>query len=104
MAQPDEMASAPTANIGIAGRDTRLVAVTDPRGLAAEKFRALVTRLENYRKEHDLRSLQVTSTVSKEGRNASDRNLAIKLRGIPAPVFSSLKGISIAQLSQHCLD
>jgi protein-tyrosine kinase len=78
MAQPDEMASAPTADVEITQR-TRLVAVTDPRGLAAEKFRALVTRLENYRKEHDLKSLQVTSTVSKEGKTLVTGNLAITL-------------------------
>jgi len=78
MAQPDDMANAPTVDVEISLK-TRLVAATDPRGLAAEKFRALVTRLENLRKERDLRSLQVTSAIGKEGKTLVSGNLAVTL-------------------------
>jgi protein-tyrosine kinase len=78
MAKQDELEVTPTAEVRISEK-TRLVAVTDPRGLAAEKFRALVTRLENYRKEHDLKSVQITSTVSKEGKTLVAGNLAVTL-------------------------
>ena len=78
MAQPDEMADAPTLDVELSLK-TRFVAATDPRGLAAEKFRALVTRLENLRKERDFKSLQVTSAVGKEGKTLVSANLAITL-------------------------
>src|SRR5262249_41752278 len=45
----------------------------------AEKFRALVTRLERQRKERDLRSLQVTSAISNEGKTLVAGNLAVTL-------------------------
>ena len=68
MTEPAEMEATSTAKIEITLK-TRLVALTDPRGLGAEKFRALVTRLENQRKDRDLKSLQVTSAVVNEGKS-----------------------------------
>ena len=56
-----------------------LVAVTDPRSLGAEKFRALVARLENQRKERELKSLQITSAVVNEGKTLVAGNLAVTL-------------------------
>ena len=56
-----------------------MVALSDPRGLGAEKFRALVTRLENQRKERDLKSLQITSAVVNEGKTLVSGNLAVTL-------------------------
>jgi capsular exopolysaccharide synthesis family protein len=53
--------------------------LTDPRGLGAEKFRALVTRLENLRKERDLKSLQITSAAVNEGKTLVAANLAVTL-------------------------
>jgi capsular exopolysaccharide synthesis family protein len=77
-AEPAEMEGARVANIDVALK-TRLVALTDPRGLGAEKFRALVTRLENRRKETDLKSLQIISAVGNEGKTLVAGNLAVTL-------------------------
>jgi capsular exopolysaccharide synthesis family protein len=56
---------------------SRLVALTEPKGLGAEKFRALVTRLENLRCQKEIKSLQVTSSVVNEGKSLVAANLAI---------------------------
>src|ERR1700691_6540340 len=58
---------------------SRLVAQVDPKCLAAEKFRALATRLENLRNERDLKSLQGTSSVICEGKTFVTGNLALTL-------------------------
>lgn len=55
----------------------RLVALSEPRSLGAEKFRALVTRLENMRHQKEMKSLQVTSGVTNEGKTFVATNLAI---------------------------
>jgi len=78
MVEPSEIENSPTAKVSISPK-TRLVALTDPRGLGAEKFRALVTRLENQRKERDLRSMQITSAVVNEGKTLVAANLAVTL-------------------------
>lgn len=78
MAQPVEVEGAAAAQIDVSA-NPRLVALTDPRGLAAEKFRALVTRLENQRKERELKSLQITSAVVGEGKTLMSGNLAVTL-------------------------
>ena len=78
MTEPSEMEGASTAQVRIPP-NTRLVSVSDPRGPGAEKFRALVTRLEHQRKERDLKSLQVTSAVGKEGKTLVAGNLAVTL-------------------------
>lgn len=58
---------------------SRLVAWTDPNSLGAEKFRALAVRLGNMRTQHDLNSLQVTSSVINEGKTLVAVNLAVTL-------------------------
>jgi protein-tyrosine kinase len=78
MAQPAELEGARSAAIEI-NLNSRLVALTDPRGLGAEKFRALVTRLEHQRKERDLKSLQITSAMVNEGKTLVSGNLAVTL-------------------------
>jgi protein-tyrosine kinase len=78
MAESTEMEATPTAKVEVTV-NARLVSFTDSRGLGAEKFRALVTRLERQRKERDLRSLQVTSAISNEGKSLVAGNLAITL-------------------------
>jgi capsular exopolysaccharide synthesis family protein len=78
MAQPTELDTVPLVEPEVS-HSTRLVAVTEPRGLAAEKFRALVTRLENKRKNQDLKSLQITSAVAMEGKTLIAGNLAFTL-------------------------
>jgi capsular exopolysaccharide synthesis family protein len=59
--------------------DSRLVAYSDPNGLGAEKFRALVTRLDHLRKQQEMKSLQVTSSVINEGKTLVAGNLAVTL-------------------------
>jgi protein-tyrosine kinase len=78
MAEPTEMETAPTAKIDVTV-NARLVSLTDARGLGAEKFRALVTRLEHQRKERDLRSFQITSAIGNEGKTLVAANLAVTL-------------------------
>jgi capsular exopolysaccharide synthesis family protein len=59
--------------------DLRLVSLTDPDGIGAEKFRALVTRLNHIREEGELKALQVTSSVMNEGKTVVSANLAVTL-------------------------
>jgi len=68
----------PGANIS-ANNASRLVALTDPKSLGAEKFRALAARLENLRQKAELKSLQVTSAVINEGKSLVSTNLALTL-------------------------
>ena len=56
-----------------------LVALTEPQSLAAEKFRVLVTRLNNIRAKRELKSMQVTSGVMDEGKTLVAANLAVTL-------------------------
>ncbi|MGH9727422.1 MAG: CpsD/CapB family tyrosine-protein kinase [Candidatus Acidiferrales bacterium] len=58
---------------------SHLVAMTEPQSLAAEKFRVLVTRLNNIRAERELKSMQVTSGVVDEGKTLVAANLAVTL-------------------------
>jgi capsular exopolysaccharide synthesis family protein len=59
--------------------ESRLVALTDPNSLGAEKFRALVTRLDHLRKQRELKSFQVTSSVANEGKTLVSGNVALTL-------------------------
>lgn len=76
MASPLEISESPGAKINV-GQSSRLVALTDPKSLGAEKFRALVARLENLRQKGELQSLQITSSVVNEGKSLVAANLAI---------------------------
>ena len=58
---------------------SRLVSWTAPNSLGAEKFRALTVRLSAIRKQHELKSLQVTSSVISEGKSFVAGNLAVTL-------------------------
>lgn len=59
--------------------ESRVVALTDPNSLGAEKFRALVTRLDDLRKQRELKSFQVTSSVINEGKTLVAGNVAVTL-------------------------
>ena len=59
--------------------ESRLVALTNPNSLGAEKFRALVTRLDHLRKQRELKSFQVTSSVINEGKTLVAGNVAVTL-------------------------
>jgi capsular exopolysaccharide synthesis family protein len=58
---------------------SRLVAWSDPNSLGAEKFRALAVRLDAIRRQHEMKSLQVTSSVINEGKSFVAANLAATL-------------------------
>jgi len=78
MTTPREIEGCPTARIDVSPK-TRLVSFTDPAGLGAEKFRALVTRLEHQRRSLECRSLQVISAVVNEGKTLVSANLSVTL-------------------------
>jgi capsular exopolysaccharide synthesis family protein len=73
--EPAALQRAPSVEINVSAV-SRLVALTDPQGLGAEKFRALATRLGNLRKQRELKSLQVTSSMAHEGKTLVAANLA----------------------------
>ena len=59
--------------------ESRLVALTDPNSLGAEKFRALVTRFDHIRSQRQLKVFQVTSSVTNEGKTLVAGNVAVTL-------------------------
>lgn len=76
--QAPGLAGAPAADVRVSP-SAHLVALTDPMSLGAEKFRVLATRIENLRKSGELKSLQVTSGASNEGKSLVSANLAFTL-------------------------
>ena len=58
---------------------SRLVTLTDPSGLGAEKFRVLATRLKNMQQKRPLKRLLITSSIVQEGKSLVSSNLAITL-------------------------
>ena len=78
MAQLLELSGNRAVNIDVSAA-ARLVALTDPMSLGAEKFRALATRLDNLRRDRELKSVQVTSGANNDGKTLTAGNLAITL-------------------------
>jgi capsular exopolysaccharide synthesis family protein len=78
LTQPVELEGASLVKVQ-ASPASRLVALTNPKSLGAEKFRALVTRLENLRFQREFKSLQVTSGGINEGKTTVSANLAVTL-------------------------
>ena len=78
LTEPVELQEAPAAEVEVSPA-SRFVALTEPRSLGAEKFRALVTRLENLRQQRELKCLQITSSVTNEGKTLVAGNLAMTL-------------------------
>ena len=60
-------------------QESRLVALTDKEGLAAEKFRFLAVRLRQMQQSRSLKKLLITSTIPEEGKSMVSANLAITL-------------------------
>ncbi|HEV2287805.1 MAG TPA: CpsD/CapB family tyrosine-protein kinase [Candidatus Acidoferrales bacterium] len=77
-ATPMELEAAKTVRPQISA-ERHLVALADPHSLAAEKFRVLLTRLDNLRGQRELKSVQVTSGVTDEGKTLISANLAVTL-------------------------
>jgi capsular exopolysaccharide synthesis family protein len=61
------------------GPSSRLVTVTEPQSLAAEKFRFLGVRLRQLQKTRTLKKVLVTSTIPEEGKSMVSANLAVVL-------------------------
>src|SRR5436305_12392603 len=57
--------------------DARLVCLTDPSSLGAEKFRVLGLRLRNLRDKRKLKRIAVTGTAPDEGKSLIASNLAL---------------------------
>src|SRR6266404_1177121 len=57
--------------------DARLVCLTDPGSLGAEKFRVLGLRLRNLREKRKLKRIVVTGTAPEEGKSLVAANLAL---------------------------
>jgi capsular exopolysaccharide synthesis family protein len=57
--------------------DARLVCLTDPGSLGAEKFRVLGLRLRNLREKRKLKRIVITGTAPEEGKSLIAANLAL---------------------------
>jgi protein-tyrosine kinase len=68
----------PVARINLTP-DSRLVALTEREGLAAEKFRFLSVRLRQLQQGKGLKKLLITSTLPGEGKSLISANLAATL-------------------------
>jgi capsular exopolysaccharide synthesis family protein len=60
---------------------SRLVFLTEPDGLAAEKFRFLGVRLRQLQRQRPLKKVLVTSSIPEEGKSLVSANLAGVLAG-----------------------
>jgi capsular exopolysaccharide synthesis family protein len=58
------------------GTSSRLVFLTEPESLAAEKFRFLGVRLRQLQQSRPLKKLLITSTIPEEGKSTVSANLA----------------------------
>ncbi len=76
--EPAEVEESPSIYVS-APPESRLIALSNPNSLGAEKFRALVTRLDHHRKTQPLTSFQVTSSVIHEGKTLVAGNVAVTL-------------------------
>src|SRR5206468_3732400 len=59
--------------------ESRVVAITEPGGIAAEKFRLLAVRLRNLRQKRELKRVLITSPFPEEGKSVVALNLACTL-------------------------
>jgi capsular exopolysaccharide synthesis family protein len=59
--------------------ESRVVAITEPGGIAAEKFRLLAVRLRNLKQKRELKRVLVTSALPDEGKSVMAMNLACTL-------------------------
>jgi capsular exopolysaccharide synthesis family protein len=78
MAQLLELDGSRSINVNV-HPEARLVALTEPVSLGAEKFRALATRLDNLRRGQELRTVQITSGATNDGKSLTSANLAVTL-------------------------
>ncbi len=68
------------ASVGISlARDSRLICLTEPESLGAEKFRFLGVKLRQLQQTRGLKKVLVTSTIPEEGKSTISGNLATTL-------------------------
>ncbi len=63
----------------VPGEGSRLISLTEPESLAAEKFRFLGVRLRQAQQARGLKKLLITSTLAEEGKSMVSSNLAFTL-------------------------
>jgi len=76
LANQDDYASAKMLSPSLAA-NARLVCLTDPGSLAAEKFRVLGLKLRNLRERRKLKRIAITSSLPAEGKSLIAANLAL---------------------------
>ena len=60
-------------------QNSRLVSLTDPSSLSAEKFRLLGVRLRQVQQRRAMKKVLITSTIPEEGKTLVCANLAVTL-------------------------
>jgi len=70
-----ELAEFPTLTVSVPP-SSRLVFMTEPDSLAAEKFRFLGVRLRQFQQSRSLKRVLITSTIPEEGKSLVSANLA----------------------------
>jgi capsular exopolysaccharide synthesis family protein len=70
-----DVAEFPTLEVSV-GAASRLVFLSEPESLAAEKFRFLGVRMRQLQQGRSLKRILVTSTISEEGKSTVSANLA----------------------------
>jgi len=82
LTQASEAARAafPTLQVSLP-RSSRLVVLTEPDSLAAEKFRFLGVRLRQMQRKRPLKKVLVTSSIPQEGKSLVSANLSAVLAG-----------------------
>lgn len=73
--ETDSPATFPSLEVSLAS-SSRLVFLSQPESLAAEKFRFLAVRLRQIRQSRTLKKVLVTSTIPEEGKSLVAANLA----------------------------
>jgi len=74
-APPAATADCPSVEVSLSP-DSRLVFLTEPESLAAEKFRLLGVRMRQLQQNRPLKRVLVTSTIAEEGKSLVSANLA----------------------------
>jgi capsular exopolysaccharide synthesis family protein len=73
-------------------RDSKLICLTNPESLGAEKFRFLGVRLRQLQQSRPLKKLLITSTIPEEGKSTVSANLATILARKQQPKILLLDG------------
>jgi len=73
--RPTSYPAFPSLDVSVPS-DSRLVFLTQPESLAAEKFRFLGVRLRQMRQNRALKKVLITSTIPEEGKSLVSANLA----------------------------